>query len=116
MQECPRPATACYRDGSVENASVTRYRGESIDGKSRLIRAELGFVPWRAVRKMRTSYALDGAHVEIDTHLDEFAYIPTFLEIEAGDVATIHRIAGQLGFSKDDCLPWNMNDLVKKYG
>jgi len=36
-----------YRDGSVENASVTRYRGESIDGKSRLIRAELGFVPWR---------------------------------------------------------------------
>ena len=35
-----------YPRECVENASVTRYRGELVNGHSRLVRIELGIVPW----------------------------------------------------------------------
>ena len=43
VEEC----VGSYPRDVVENASVTRYRGELIGGRSRLIRTELGIVPWR---------------------------------------------------------------------
>jgi len=35
-----------YAREGVANASVTRYRGELVNGHSRLVRVELGTVPW----------------------------------------------------------------------
>jgi 2,3-bisphosphoglycerate-dependent phosphoglycerate mutase len=35
-----------YPHETVENASVTRYTGELVDGRPRLVRQELGVVPW----------------------------------------------------------------------
>ncbi len=35
-----------YKRGSFNNASITRYRGENQNGKSRLVLAEENFTPW----------------------------------------------------------------------
>ena len=36
-----------YPRESVANASITRYRGKMVEGRSRLVRVELGVVPWQ---------------------------------------------------------------------
>jgi 2,3-bisphosphoglycerate-dependent phosphoglycerate mutase len=36
-----------YKQGSFNNASITTYRGENQNGKSRLVLAEENFTPWK---------------------------------------------------------------------
>jgi adenylate cyclase class 2 len=81
----------------------------------RSILERLGFKEWLIVRKLRTSYEIDGVHFEFDKHLDDHAYIPEFLEIEAGDLESIYRFAEMLGFKRDDCRPWTFLDVADHY-
>lgn len=62
--------------------------------------------------KHRVSYLLGNVRFEIDT----FKEIPTFLEIEADSIKTLHIWAVKLGFSKKDLKPWSERDLMQHYG
>jgi len=73
----------------------------------------LGYIIYKKTRKHRTSYALDDAHFEFDKYLDEFDFIPEFLEIEATTPKTIHKYADLLGIKKEDCKPWSLKDILK---
>lgn len=66
-------------------------------------------------RKKRKQYTVNGVNFAIDTYLDEHAFIPTFLEIEANDEETVYRNAELLGFSREDCLSWSLADLIRYY-
>lgn len=70
----------------------------------------LGYKPLRTIHKHRISYKIDDTRFEIDTHLDEFSFIPTFLEIESPDPISW---ANKLGYSQ--YYPWSIKDLIKHY-
>jgi len=75
----------------------------------------LGYTPWLEMTKHRTRYELEETHVELDRYCGQHAYIPEFLEIEGRDIETIYQCAEALGFSKDDCRPWDITELIKYY-
>lgn len=74
-----------------------------------------GFTVWLEMRKLRTTYELDGLHFELDKYLDAYDYIPEFLEIEGPDPAAVYRYAGLLGFTKEDCRPWDAVQVAEYY-
>ena len=82
---------------------------------TRSILESLGLKVFDEIRKNRTTYELSGVHYELDTHLDKYAYIPEFIEIEAHDLETVYENAKLLGFSREQCMPWNLYDVVKHY-
>jgi predicted adenylyl cyclase CyaB len=75
----------------------------------------LGYAPWLEMQKHRTSYELDGAHIELDHYCGQHDYIPEFLEIEGRDMETIWHCAEALGFSRQDCRPWDVTELIEYY-
>lgn len=75
----------------------------------------LGYIPWLEMRKHRTSYKLRGTHLEFDRYCGHYAYIPEFLEIEGNNLESIYSVAETLGFSKQDCSPWDATDLIGHY-
>jgi adenylate cyclase class 2 len=81
----------------------------------RTILEGLGYTPWLEMRKHRTSYKLDSTHVELDHYYGPHDYIPEFLEIEGRDIETIYRCAETLGFSRHDCRPWDVSELMRYY-
>jgi predicted adenylyl cyclase CyaB len=66
-------------------------------------------------QKYRISYTLDDARFDFDRYLDDYEYIPEFLEIEARSNELIYKYAKLLGFKANDCLPWSTTDLIKHY-
>ncbi len=94
-----------------EEYEVTVSDFESI----RYVFEQLGFREWLIMRKHRTSYEVEGVHFEFDRYLDDYEYIPEFLEIEAGDIESIYRFVEELGFDKDACRPWTFLDVVDHY-
>ena len=76
----------------------------------------LGFVIDHQMKKIRTSYRLNGVHFELDRYLGDYSYIPEFLEIEGPDEETIFKYVTLLGFAKEDCKPWSLKELVENYG
>ncbi len=75
----------------------------------------LGLKPDGKLLKHRTSYALGEIKVEFDRYLEEYAFVPEFLEIEGPDAEAIFKMAKKLGYSKDDCKPWTSSQLVEHY-
>ena len=75
----------------------------------------IGYTPWLEMRKQRTRYEIDGIHVELDRYCGQHTYIPEFLEIEGRDTKAIFNLAEALGFSKDDCRPWDITELIEYY-
>jgi adenylate cyclase, class 2 len=75
----------------------------------------LGLSVTENMKKHRTSYKLKDVQFDIDTLEKEYAFIPTYLEIEAKNIELIHKYAKILGYRADDCLPWNTNELIKFY-
>ncbi len=61
--------------------------------------------------KYRISYSLDGVHFEID-NLENF---PTYLEIEAPDLAQLQKAVEKLGFSMKDAKPWSGKEVKEHY-
>lgn len=81
----------------------------------RTILEGLGYAPWLEMQKHRTSYELKGTHIELDRYSGQHAYIPEFLEIEGRDIETIYSCAEALGFSRRDCRPWDVAELIEYY-
>jgi adenylate cyclase class 2 len=81
----------------------------------RSILKSVGFYPWLEMKKHRTTYALQGVHFELDKYTDEFGFIPEFLEIEGRDTEAVYESAAALGFSKDDCRPWDALQVAEYY-
>lgn len=75
----------------------------------------IGFSPWLEMTKHRTTYEVAGVHFEFDKYLDEYGYIPEFLEIEARDVGTVLKYAELLGFAREDCKPWDAIEVARYY-
>ena len=75
----------------------------------------LGFSLYEQMIKLRTSYVLNGVNFEFDKYLDEYDYIPEFLEIEANSIDTLHKHAKLLGFNIEECKPWSTFDLIHYY-
>ena len=81
----------------------------------RSILRSIGFSPWLEMKKHRTTYALPGLHFEFDRYTGEFGFIPEFLEIEGPDVEAVYESAAALGFSKEDCRPWDAIQVAEYY-
>jgi predicted adenylyl cyclase CyaB len=81
----------------------------------RTILEGLGYTAWLEMQKHRTSYDLDGSHIELDRYYGQHAYIPEFLEIEGRDMETIYHCAEVLGFDRHDCRPWDIAELIGHY-
>ena len=107
----------CKKYVQNKNAKIRKeYEIEVSDYKTTdIILQFLKLITLFTVKKHRTSYVLNDVHFEFDTHLDKYAFIPVFLEIEAQNITTLYKSAQQLGFIKDDCKPWSFFDVVEYY-
>lgn len=83
--------------------------------KMKYLMETLGLKTWLEVKKHRKSFEFKGTHFEIDTHHDAFDYIPQFLEIEGHDIESIYACAELLGFSRNDCKPWDILQVAAYY-
>jgi adenylate cyclase class 2 len=79
------------------------------------ILTSLGLLPELHIKKHRVSYILDDVHFEFDTHIEEYGFIPEFLEIEAKDEDTLSSYIQKLGFSKDQCKSWSFFEVADYY-
>jgi len=84
-------------------------------GQMKHILEFLGLSMHAKMSKLRTSYVLDDVKFEFDKYLDEYDYIPEFLEIEANSIDTLHTYAKLLGFNIEECKPWSTLDLINYY-
>lgn len=71
-------------------------------------------VKWMT-KKKRISYKIENVKFEFDKYLEDYNFIPEFLEIEASSVEEIYDWAKKLDFRKEDCKPWNFKKTVKYY-
>ena len=102
---------------SRQSAKVAEeYRvGVSNLPKMQRILELLGLTVTGSTQKYRTSYELNDTRFDIDTLEKEYAYIPTYLEIEAKNIELIHKYAKILGYRVEDCLSWTTDELIRFY-
>lgn len=81
----------------------------------RVILQRLGYLEYLKMRKIRTQYSLDGTHIVIDTHIDDLAYIPPYLEIEAPSHEALFQMADLLGIRRDQLIDWNAAKVMEYY-
>jgi adenylate cyclase class 2 len=100
-----------------ERAKIRReYESEVVDYEAvRNILKSLGLVEWMDMRKRRTSYELPGVHFELDKHIDQYSYVPEFLEIEAKDLDTLYKYVEALGYMREECRPWTIVEISQYY-
>jgi adenylate cyclase class 2 len=83
---------------------------------ARSILQSLGLTPTLHMKKHRTSYSLaSGIEVDIDKYTGRYSHIPTLLEIEGPNAATIREQAKLLGFEPQQCKSWTTFDLIDYY-
>jgi predicted adenylyl cyclase CyaB len=82
---------------------------------TRFILEAIGLSTRIEMSKHRTTYELGGTHFEFDKYSDAYAYIPEFLEIESTDVETAYLQAETLGFSREECRPWDAIQVAAYY-
>ena len=75
----------------------------------------LGLDETESMEKHRVSYTLQNVRFDIDRYLDQYEYIPEFLEIEAENIDLIYEYAKLLGFKSEDCLPRSTSELTQHY-
>lgn len=72
----------------------------------------LGYTPKSYQENKRTSFALDGAQLEVDT----WPHIPPYLEIEGTSTAEVLRIAAILGYAESDISGENTIKIYARHG
>ena len=82
---------------------------------ARRILEALGLQARLRILKHRIAYRLNRASLAIDRHQEEFARIPPLLEIEAPSVEDVHAVARLLGFTPEQCRPWDFSALIAHY-
>jgi len=92
------------------------YETEVSDFKTaKKILESLGLKEWKILKKRRISYKLNNVRFEFDKHIDQYSYVPEFLEIEAKSIEDIYKYAKLLGYKEEDCKPWTIMNLEKYY-
>jgi adenylate cyclase class 2 len=81
----------------------------------RKILENLGLRETENMLKHRISYKLDNVRFDIDRYMENYSFVPEFMEIEAESTDLIDKYAEVLGFKPKDCLPWSTYDIVKYY-
>jgi predicted adenylyl cyclase CyaB len=116
-KEGPDAVLAFKRHIENREAKVREEREVVVSdfGVMRWILDSAGFIVWLEMRKVRTTYELGGLHFEFDRYLDAYGYIPEFLEIEGPDIGAVYRYAELLGFTKEDCKPWDAVQVAEYY-
>ncbi len=99
---------------SVKIREETEIEVSDFDNARKLI-ISLGFKEFASIRKRRVSYKLADIRFEFDTFLDEYDFVPEFLEIEVEDINEIYKYVELLGFSKEDCKPWSDKEVIEYY-
>ncbi len=74
----------------------------------------LGLKVTARMLKHRVSYKLHGLRFDFDQYLEEYRFIPLFVEIE-GPEEEISKYVEILGFSQKDCLAWGTDELIRHY-
>ena len=116
-REGKRSVLALKADIEDDSAKVREEKEVEVSDfdTMREILGSLGLSVWLEMEKHRTSYKLTDLHFELDKYSGAYAYIPEFLEIEGTDMETIHKYAGMLGFTIEDCLPWDALQVAEYY-
>lgn len=83
--------------------------------ETKKILESLGLTTWFDVKKTRVSYVLDDSHFEFDKYLEDYNFIPEFLEIEVKNEEDLYKQVEMLGFNKEDCVPWVFPELIDYY-
>jgi adenylate cyclase, class 2 len=111
-------------NGSSSTLTVKEIRHDGIDGTTETevgvdqfetandLLAKLGFTPRSYQENRRTSFLLDGAHLEID----EWPLIPPYLEIEAHSREEVLRTAALLGYGEPDLTGENTVNVYARHG
>lgn len=103
----------------VENGDAKVREEEEVDVSEfrtmRSILESIGLSAWLEMSKHRTTWQLGTTHFEFDKYHDAYEYIPEFLEIECTDVESAYRGAEMLGFSREDCKPWDALQVADFY-
>lgn len=81
----------------------------------RVILQRLGYVEYLKMRKIRTQYSIGKVHIVIDAHIDDLAFIPPYLEIEAPTHQELFDTATLLGIVKDSLIDWNAARVMEFY-
>ena len=69
----------------------------------------------KTTTKYRISYSMGKTHFEIETPIEEYSFIPPFMEIESTSAKNIYKYAKMLGYTKEKCLNWTGGDIIKYY-
>ncbi|UCE78705.1 MAG: class IV adenylate cyclase [Nitrospiraceae bacterium] len=75
----------------------------------------IGFSVWLDIKKHRTSYAYNGLHFEMDKYHGRFEHVPEFLEVEGPDIGSVRKGISLLGFTEQQCRPWDTMQVIKHY-
>jgi adenylate cyclase, class 2 len=81
----------------------------------RVILGRLGYQEGLKMRKYRTQYELGSVHIVIDTHIDDLAFIPPYLEIEAPTHELLLEACLALGFDTSHLLDWSAARVMEFY-
>jgi len=75
----------------------------------------LGLNKTLRIIKERVSYRLDDVQFEFDRHLEEYAFIPDFLEIEGKAFGVVEHYCALLGIAKTALKPWSFFEVAGFY-
>ncbi|HSV96596.1 MAG TPA: class IV adenylate cyclase [Spirochaetota bacterium] len=105
IRRTPEGSVVTYKGPKIGTISKTRYENEVSIGDADAfaeVLARLGFRPVRTVKKRRELYALEGAHVCLDSveGLGDFAEIEILSEDREGAEKKLFGLAEKLGLSR----------------
>ncbi|MCK4662967.1 MAG: class IV adenylate cyclase [Bacteroidales bacterium] len=83
--------------------------------KMLMILEALGFINILIMKKHRISYKFENINFEIDNYVDDFDFVPEFLEIESDNFDSIINILEKIGYSKDDYVKFSATELINHY-
>lgn len=102
------------REGAKQ-AKEIQNEVKDFEGARKVLK-DLGLVEFLVIKKTRISYSLGKTHFDIDKLEGEFSRIPEYMEIEGESKEAIFEAAQALGFSRDDCKPWDAKGVLNFYG
>lgn len=83
--------------------------------KTEKILLSIGLKIYDKIIKKRKSYILDDVRIELERHLENYSFIPDFIEIESDDKSKIFEAIEKLGLKKEDAKPWTIFDVIEHY-
>jgi adenylate cyclase class 2 len=99
------------RDDSIGGTLEVETKVDDFAGANELL-GLLGFEPKSYQENRRTSFTLDGTHLEVD----EWPLIPPYLEIEGDTERDVLQVAALLGFTEDQLTGENTFKVYARYG